>query len=189
MNKDIDKILKEKSDKEKAIADVISGMAFFFQKEDEKKSADDTRKVFDFYVNECNRDDDYYATEMRLICHRFNQVPAKPWLISRKYVERWNKFIIESIFNGLFSHWVYKMIEQHEDQSGGQADKERFITKRLIEAIDTQTNISLYSEYKDKPGVQAYWSPKYFKDTNQVKVEFVSWWMCEDMTQYVLKED
>jgi hypothetical protein len=185
--KSIDEILAEKEVTEKAISDTISGMAFFFQKEDERKSADDTRKVVDFYVNECNRDDDYYATQMHLICHRFNEVPAKPWLMSsyRQHVQKWDKFIVESIFNGLFSHWVYKMIEHHEDNSGGQADKERFITRRLLEAIDTQTNVSLYSEYKDEPGKQAYWSPKYFKDTHQVKIEFVSWWMGEDMSKYV----
>jgi hypothetical protein len=56
----------------------------------------------------------------------------------------------------------------------------------LIKAIDTQTNVSLYSEYNDQPGVQAYWSPRYFKDTDQVKVEFVSWWMGEDMEKYVI---
>lgn len=185
--KSIDEILAEKEVTEKAISDTISGMAFFFQKEDERKSADDTRKVLDFYVNECNRDDDHYATQMHLICHRFNEVPAKPWLMSscRQHIQKWDKFIVESIFNGLFSHWVYKMIEHHEDNSGGQADKERFITRRLLEAIDTQTNVSLYSEYKDEPGKQAYWSPKYFKDTHQVKVEFVSWWMGEDMSKYV----
>lgn len=181
----IDEILADKAKTEKAISNVISGMAFFFGKEDEKKSVDDTRKILDFYINECNRDDDYYATQMHLICHRFNEVPAKPWLMNRPYVERWDKFIIESIFNGLFGHWVYKMIEHHEDTSGGQADKERFIIRRLLEAIDTQSNVSLYQEYKDEPGKQAYWSPRYFKDTHQVKVEFVSWWMGENMEKYV----
>lgn len=187
--KTIDEILAEKEVTEKAISDVISGMAFFFDKEEKKKSADDIRKIFDFYINECNRDDDYYATEMYLICHRFNEIPAKPWLMNRPHVQNFDKFIIESIFNGLFKHWVYKMIEHHEDQSGGQADKERFIVKKLIEAIDTQTNIPLYQEYRDEPGKQAYWSPRYFKDTNQVKVEFMSWWMGEDMEKYVIQED
>ncbi len=184
--KKINQIFEEKAKKEKAISDVISGMAFFFKKEDEKKSEDDLLKVMNFYTDDCLRDNDYYATQMRLICHRFNEIPAKPWLMSRQHVVKWDKFIIESIFNGLFSHWVYKMIEHHEDRSGGQTDKEMFITKRLIEAIDTQTNVSLYSEYNDQPGVQAYWSPRYFKDTDQVKVEFVSWWMGEDMEKYVI---
>lgn len=185
MKKDIDTILKEKAVTEKAISDVISGMAFFFKQEDLKKSEDDIKKVCDFYINECNRDNDYYMTQMSIICHRFNEVPAKPWLIGRDHVQKWDKFIIESIFNGLFSHWIYKMIEHHEDNSGGQADKERFIIAKLIEDIDTQNNVSLYAEYKDKPGQQAFWSPKYFKDTHQVKVEFVSWWMGEDMSKYV----
>lgn len=185
----IDEILAKKDKKEKAISDVISGMAFYFAQENLKKSEDDIRKVCDFYTEECNRDNDYYATQMRIICNRFNEVPAKPWLMGRDHVQKWDKFIIESIFNGLFSHWVYNMIKHHESTSGGQADKERFITTRLMEAIDTQRNISLYSEYKDQPGVQAYWSPVYFKDTDQVKVEFVSWWMGDDdMEQYVLRK-
>lgn len=182
---DINEIMKKKEQEEKAISDVISGMAFFFEQENLKKSEDDIKKVCDFYINECNRDNDYYMTQMNIICHRFNEVPAKPWLMGRNHVQKWDKFIIECIFNGLFSHWVYKMIEHHEDNSGGQADKESFIIAKLIEDIDTQNNVSLYAEYKDKPGQQAFWSPKYFKDTHQVKVEFVSWWMGEDMSEYI----
>lgn len=186
MKKDIDAILTERAEKAKAISDVISDIAFHFKKEDLKKSEDDIKKVCDFYVNECNHDDDYYMTQTNLICYRFNKVPAKPWLMGRDRVQKWDIFITESIFNGLFHHWVYEMIQLHEDiSSGGQADKEKFITTRLLQAIDVQENISLYEEYKDKPGKQAYWSPRYFKDTHQVKVEFVSWWMCTDMSKYV----
>ena len=112
---------------------------------------------------------------MFLICDRFNKVPAKPWLIKHPYVKKWDKFYIESIFNGLFDHWLHRMIDIYEDDGGGQGDKARFITLKMINAIDKQTNLSLYAEYKDRPG-QAFWSPVHFKDTDQVKEEFKAWY-------------
>jgi len=185
-NIDIDKILKEKEKEEKAISDVISGLAFHFEQKDQERSADDIQKVCEYYNTFKN--DDYYATTMYLICERFNKVPAKPWLLLHPEVDKWDKFIIESIFNGLFKHWLYRMIQIHEDQSGGQADKEAFITKIVLKSIEDHMNLSLYSEYKDEPGKQAYWSPRYFKDTHQVKLEFVSWWRNvepKEMEQYI----
>ena len=180
-------IFEEKKAEEKAISDVISGIAFAFEQQDAEMEKDDIEKVCKYY--ESFNDDDYYATTMFLICNRFNEVPAKPWLYKHPYVEGWDSFIIKSIFNGLFSHWLYTMIDIYESKMGGQGDKHTFITKKVIKSIADEKNISLYAEYKDKPGEQAFWSPKHFKDTNQVKVEFVSWWEGKDMKKYVLKEN
>lgn len=189
MKKDIDTIIKERvariAEKRKVISDVMSDMASFFNQEDLKKSKDGINKICNFYINKCNRDDDYYMTQMSMICYLFNTVPAKPWLIGHDHdqLRKGDRFIIESIFNGLFSHWAYRMISVHEDNGGGsEADIEKFIkfiTRRLLQAINVQENISLYEEY------QAFWSYKYFKDTDQVRVEFMSWWMCEDMSESI----
>jgi len=186
-NTDIEKLMEEKDKSRKAIADVISAMAFSMEQEGLKQNIENIQKVCEFYKNDCHGNNDYYATCMSLICSHFNDVPAIPWLLKHNNVHSHDKFIIQSIFNGLFQHWVYTAIENHESHNGGQGDKESFIVKKVIEAIDKQENLSLYAEYKDKPGEQAYWSPKYFKDTDQVRVEFLSWWKQTDMTKYVYR--
>ncbi len=171
--KDPEQILKTAAEEEKNITDVIVGLGNWFEKQDAEKTAGYTEKLVAYYEKLGN--DDHYITEMNLIMHRLGDVPAKPWLLKHSYVERWDKFYVESIFNGLFSHWLYRYIQLNEDNSGGQADKERFITERLLKAIEDQTNLSLYAEYKDRPA-QAYWSPKTLKDTDEVKEKFKSWW-------------
>ncbi len=159
------------------IGDVITGLAFSFEKEKDEESAGAIRKVTEYY--EKKQDDDWYITEMHIIMDRLGDIPAKPWLAKRPHVERWDKFYVESIFNGLFQHWFGRVINVNEG-SAGSADKERFVVAKMLKAIDEQTNLSLYAEYKDEPGVQAFWSPKSFRDTDEVKEAFRTWWRVAD---------
>lgn len=62
-------------------------------------------------------------------------------------------------------------------------DKEDFIIQKIKESVATGKNISLYETYEGKNNIskekwkeQAYWSPKSFKDTDDVKTKFKAWY-------------
>ena len=98
----------------------------------------------------------------------------------------WDEFYIESIYNGLFSHWLRRTIDALEGSSCG-GDKESFVTSSVVRSIVEKSNISLYvtygdygDKYKGRDNIdlnkQTFWSPSCFKDTDEVKEAFKRWW-------------
>ena len=116
----------------------------------------------------------------------FNKFASMPWLNRHPEVTNgWEKSYIECIYNGLLPHFVRKVIEKNE-VSPRSGDKEHFVIKKIKESVATGANISLYQTYegceridKDKWSEQAYWSPKSFKDTDEVKAKFKAWYYVE----------
>lgn len=178
---------EDKSAKESLTA-IINGLFQSINAENETKSQSLIEELCKFYEKES---DIYYQISMHLEMDRMNEIPAKPFLLKHPEIERWDKFYIESIYNGLFSHWLDRMIRTL-DGWWFSGDKERFITRCVIQSIVEQTNISLYRTYADYGdkyddgktdlSKQTYWSPSCFKDTNEVKEKFRQWWR-------VIKED
>lgn len=165
-----------------ALTSVINGLFQSIEAENEEKSQvliDGLCRLYE------EHGDDYYQASMHLEMMRLEELPAKPFLIMHPGITGWDQFYIESIYNGLFSHWLSRTIETLEGSSCS-GDKEGFVTRCIVKSIVEQTNISLcrtYGDYDDKYNdgntnlnKQAYWSPSSFKDTDEVKEKFKRWW-------------
>ncbi len=174
--------MSNKTDIKETITSVMNGLFESIEAENNAKSAILTDRLCELY-EECG--DDYYQTSMQLEIMRLIELPAKPFLIKHPEIVRWDQFYIESIYNGLFSHWLRRTIDAIEGPSCG-GDKEGFVTRCVIKSIVEQTNIPLYRTYGDYDdkyndgktdlNKQTYWSPSCFKDTDEVKEQFKKWW-------------
>ena len=102
---------------------------------------------------------------------------TQPFLRKHEITDRRKKCIAQFLFGGELEHFVRKTIENKEG-SPFSGDKERFVIGKIKEYLITGRNQSLYEEYKDK-GRQAYWSPRCFKDTDDVIQQFLDWWNCK----------
>lgn len=161
----------------------IQSLAVFF----EKNSCEENKA----FIAELNRqfaeNEEIYESELQLAFLHFSHFAALPWLAKHPDVANgWEKKHIESIYNGLLPHFVRTVIEKKEGTicSG---DKEHFVIRKMKEAIATGTNLSLYQTYdgcerieKEKWSQQAYWSPKSFRDTDDVKAKFRAWYNLEN---------
>lgn len=124
-----------------------------------------------------------YESEITLAFLNFTKFAAMPWLARHPEVSNgWEQSYIESVYNGLLPHFIRKVIENNEG-TACSGDKERFIIKKIKESVATGTNITLYQTYEgcenisqDKWDEQAFWSPKSFKDTDDVKEQFKAWY-------------
>ena len=174
--------MSDKTDIKETITSVMNGLFESIEAENNEKSAILNDGLCELY-EECG--DDYYQTSMQLEIMRLIELPAKPFLIKHPEIARWDKFYIESIYNGLFSHWLRCTIDAIESSSCG-GDKEGFVTRCVIKSIVEQINIPLYRTYGDYGdkyndgktdlNKQTYWSLSCFKDTDEVKEQFKKWW-------------
>lgn len=165
-----------------ALTSVINGLFQSIEADNEEKSQGLIDELCELYEE---HGDNYYQTAMHLEMMRLKGLPAKPFLRKHPEVAGWDKFYIESIYNGIFSHWIRRMIVAFEG-SPCSADKEDFVTACVVQSIIEQRNISLYRTYGDygekyddgktELNRQVYWSPSCFKDTDEVKVKFKHWW-------------
>lgn len=157
----------------------IQSLALSFEnnsKEQNKEFIEELDKRF-------SENESLYESEITLAFLNFTMFASMPWLSRHPEVtNEWEKSYIECIYNGLLPHFVRKVIENNEG-SVCSGDKEHFIIKKIKESVATGTNISLYQTYegceridKDKWSEQAYWSPKSFKDTDDVKAKFKEWY-------------
>jgi hypothetical protein len=164
------------------LEETIQSLALFFENNSKEQNAlliEDLDKKFE-------KNESLYDSEISLAYLNFTKFAAMPWLNRHpKVTNGWEKYYIECIYNGLLPHFVRKVIEKNEGIvcSG---DKEHFIINKIKESVATGENISLYQTYegcesinKDKWTEQAYWSPKSFKDTDEVKTKFKNWYNIE----------
>lgn len=160
----------------------IQSLALFFENNSKEQNAELIKKL----ERRFSENEGLYESEITLAYLNFTKFAALPWFNQHPEVtDGWEKSYIECIYNGLLPHFVRKVIEKNEG-SVCSGDKEHFIIKKIKESIATGTNISLYQTYegyesisKDKWAEQAYWSPKCFKDTDDVKKQFKSWYYLE----------
>ena len=96
------------------------------------------------------------------------------WFAILKILPANNKLknIAYYIYGQQLPHFVRKVIENREGWPFS-GDKEHFVIRKIKEYIITGKNQSLYVESK---GEQAYWSPKTFKDTDEVLTAFFKWY-------------
>jgi hypothetical protein len=160
----------------------ILGLATFFDNEAKEQNAE----FIQILQEKFNHNEELYDSEITLAFLHFSSFAALPWLFKNPQVTNgWEKSYIQFIYNGLLPHFVRKVIEKNEG-SCCSGDKEAFIIRKIKESVATGTNISLYQTYegienidKEKWDEQAYWSPRSFKDTDDVKAQFRKWYNME----------
>ena len=166
-------------DKNNELQKVILSIANYFEEQSEKENAELIMKLNEKF----NESEELYESEMILSFLNFSKFASIPWLNKHPNVlNPRDKFFIEMIYNGTFSHFIMKTIEKNEG-SACSGDKESFIIAKVKQSIVENKNISLYVDYKncdfvpeEKRDAQAYWSPKSFKDTDEVKECFLKWY-------------
>lgn len=172
-------IQKENISMENPIEQIILNLSNSF----EENSRNENTKLINTLKNRFKNNEELYECEITLAFMNFTDFAALPWLEENPQITNgWDKFYIESIYNGLLSHYLRKVIEKNEG-SPFSGDKEHFIIKSLKKAIATGENISLQVFYDEKDGVpverigaKAYWSPSSFIDTDDVKAKFKAWY-------------
>ena len=174
--------MSEKNSIEKSLESVILGLADGFEREAREKNSEFIAELMQRF----EKNEELYECEMSLAFMHFQDFAAMPWIAKNGIVDKKNKGIIGMIYSGLFPHFVRTMIENAEG-SPCSADKERFTIRQVRKAIRTGENQSLYADYtgcerisKDKWKEQAYWSPKVFKDTDEVMKAFWKWYRLSD---------
>lgn len=160
----------------------IQALAMFFENNSKEQNGE--------LIKELNKrfseNERLYESELTLAFLNFRTFAAMPWLTKHPQVkDGWEKFYIESIYDGTLPHFVRRVIEKNEG-SACSGDKEHFIIEKIKESVATGKNISLYQTYegceriaKDKWTEQAYWSPTSFRDTDDVKAKFKAWYYVE----------
>jgi hypothetical protein len=150
------------------------------------ESATRNAALIDSLHHHFNENEELYESEITLTYLNFVEFAATPWFTKNEVKDEKNKYIINYIYNGIFTHFVRKTIEKNEGTTCS-GDKEHFVIKKVKEAIITGENQSLYATYegceridKEKWHEQAYWSPKSFRDTNEVIKKFWKWYRVEE---------
>ncbi len=103
--------MSNKTDIKETITSVMNGLFEAIEAENNEKNAVLSARLFKLYDE---YGDDYYQTSMHLEMMRLKELPAKPFLIMHPEITGWDQFYIESIYNGLFSHWLRRTIETLE---------------------------------------------------------------------------
>lgn len=156
----------------------IQSLLLFFENNSKEQNAELIKEL----DRRFSENESLYESEIALAFLNFKKFASMPWLTRHpEVIDGWEKTYIESIYDGSLPHFVRKVIEKNEG-SICSGDKEHFVIKKIKESVASGTNISLYQTYegcerigKDKWNEQAYWSPKCFKDTDDVKTQFKAW--------------
>lgn len=121
--------------------------------------------------------EELYDAEVAVSFGNFETIAATPFLEVHEITDGRRKNIAHYIYGQQIPHFVRRVIENREG-SPCSGDKEHFIIRKLKAYIITGENQSLYATYKDEDR-QAYWSPKTFKDTDEVLEAFFRWYNIE----------
>ena len=134
-------------------------------------------------LHDCfNKSEELYKSEIQLTYLNFVEFAVMPWFAKYEVKDTKNRAIINYIYNGIFPHFVRKVIENNEGITCSE-DKESFTVKKVQKAIMTGKNQNLYETYegyeqidKSKWNEKAYWSPTSFIDTDEVIDKFWKWY-------------
>ncbi len=159
---------------ENGIEQVILGLAASMERDAKSNNAGQ--------LNELRRrfsdNEELYDAEIAVSFYSFETIAATPFLEAHGVTDGRRKNIACYIYGQQIPYFVRKTIESREG-TPCSGDKEHFIIRKLKEYIITGENQSLYVTYKDEDR-QAYWSPKTFKDTDEVLEAFFRWYNVEE---------
>ncbi len=156
---------------------IISLVAAFDQ-----QTADDHQEAIVQLILDFEENPEYYRTKMQLAHYQLDEVSIIPFVQKHENIKSEDKAILKFIYNGLFTHFIRKLIDWNESTACG-GDKESFIIRQVLKSIVLKENQSLYDDYsgceridKAKWKDQAYWSPRSFKSTDEVIEQFWKWY-------------
>ena len=144
----------------------------------ERDAKEDNAKLLNELRQRFSDNEELYDAEVAVSLGSFETIAATPFLEAHEVTDGRRKNIAHYIYGQQIPHFVRKVIENREG-SPCSGDKEYFIIQKLKDYIITGENQSLYATYKDEDR-QAYWSPKTFKDTDEVLEAFFHWYNVEE---------
>lgn len=156
------------------IEQLILGLADSIEQEAKDNNAEQLNKLRKRFSD----NEELYDAEVAVAFGSFEMIAATPFLETHGVTDSRRKSIAHYIYSQQIPHFVRKTIESREG-TPFSGDKEHFIIRKLKDYIITGENHSLYATYKDE-NKQAYWSPKTFKDTDEVLEAFFSWYNVEE---------
>lgn len=140
-------------------------------KENNSEKLDELRKRY-------SENEDLYDAETAVSIDNLATILAAPFLESHGVTDRRRRNIACYLYGQQIPHFLDRTIRNREGMPCS-ADKKYFIIRRLKKYIITGENQSLYAEYKDRPE-RAYWSPRSFKDTDEVLDAFFKWYNVDE---------
>lgn len=153
---------------------LLLGLAESIEQGAKENNADQLNKLRQRFSD----NEELYDAEIAVAFGSFETIAATPFLEAHGVTDNRRKNVASYIYGQQIPHFVRKVIEKREG-SPCSGDKEHFIIRKLKEYIITGENQSLYATYKDEDR-QAYWSPKTFKDTDEVLEAFFRWYNVEE---------
>lgn len=161
-------------DIENGIEQVILGLADSMERDAKSDNAEQLNELRQRFLD----NEELYDAEIAVAFGSFETIAATPFLEAYGVTDSRRKNISCYIYGQQIPHFLRKTIKSKEG-TPFSADKEHFIIRKLKDHIITGENQSLYATYKDEDE-QAYWSPKTFKDTDEVLEAFFSWYNVEE---------
>lgn len=161
-------------DIQNGIEQVILGLADSMEREAKENNAGQLNELRQRFAD----NEELYDAELAVSFYNFETIAATPFLEAHGVTDSRRMNVARCIYGQQIPHFVRKVIENREG-SPCSGDKEHFIIRKLKEYIITGENQSLYATYKDEDR-QAYWSPKTFKDTDEVLEAFFCWYNVEE---------
>lgn len=175
---------------ENSLETVILALANSITNESATRNSELIEQLHDCF----NKNEELYESEIQLTYLNFVEFAAMPWFAKYEVKDKKNKTIINYIYNGIFPHFIRKVIESNEGITCS-GDKESFVVKKVQKAIMTGKTQNLYETYegheqidKSKWNEKAYWSPTSFKNTDEVIDRFWKWYNVEANEEFEEKE-
>lgn len=159
---------------ENSIEQLILGLADSIERDAKDNNAEQLNKLRQRFSD----NEELYDAEVAVAFGSFETIAATPFLEAHGVTDNRRRNIAHYIYGQQIPHFVRKVIESREG-TPFSGDKEHFIIRKLKVYIITGENQSLYATYKDE-NRQAYWSPKSFKDTDEVLEAFFHWYNVEE---------
>lgn len=156
---------------------LILGLSFSLEDESNKEN----KKLIEELKRRYKENEELYMAEVDLAALDFSRIVSIPYLETHEIKDTENSWIIEYLYNGLFSHYITRYLEKNEGSSCS-GDKESFIISGILKSIEIGANIALYQTYaginsipKENWNERAYWSPATIPDTRTVIKMFSDW--------------
>ncbi len=158
-----------------SLEQLILGLADSLEQEAKESNAEKLNELRQRF----KKNEELYDAEVAVAFDSFETIAATSFLEAHGVTDNRRRNIAHYIYGQQIPHFVRKVIESREG-TPCSGDKEHFIIRKLKTYIITGENQSLYAKYKDEDR-QAYWSPKTFKDTDEVLEAFFCWYNVEEV--------
>ena len=130
----------------------------------------DKDKLSNLIESRFSENEEVYQKKILSEISDFKALAAAPFIRKYKINDERRKKLAAYLFGGELIRFIDWTIARGE---GFREDKTDFVVKKIKEYLITGQNQNLYVE---REGLQTYWSPRSFKDTDDVIEQFFAWW-------------